>query len=604
MNQLLKVTSFFFLALLASCASKDLMERMPKQQISVTPDILEVYRDTVRFQVEAVIPRYSLPKGSVYELTPEYHFKGRFDRLEGSMKVDADTIDMESSVTMRGNYKFPFEDLHEKGEIRFRATLTDKKKGKILHGLTEPRAIGVINTQRLVRLGQFEIDEPVSRIGVLMAPDYDDYAEEGSVSFDALFGLGTDSLIQVRSMTPGVLSLESFLAAPHTIKEIAVKGYLSPEGEERAQPNLSTRRAKALENYFKDQVKEYSFQEGLGQMAISSIRGEDEWARFREVLRYYDGLTLEQKDAYFNAVYEPETYREQLATLQRQRGFQKVQQEVFPKMRSAKLEFVIDKEKKSDPEIAVRMRRLLKGQEVATGLSSEEMAYAATLTPDLDEREAIYLLLTQYYPSDMAFNNLGWVYLNRANRTFELAERYRLVNQAIRAFEKANEATDGGIAEVTHNLGQAFVLLGDFQSAYLALSKAAALSDRDYFFGVNESLRGALDIWNGDYRLAAQRLKEAPDTDMNLFNQGLAYFLDKDYLNASIAFEESAMRDREYGYSFYGLSLIAARSGNEEALYEFLPKAVKYSTILKQRAAQDLEFRPYFGKEGFREAIR
>lgn len=146
---------------------------------------------------------------------------------------------------------------------------------------------------------------------------------------------------------------------------------------------------------------------------------------------------------------------------------------------------------------------------------------------------------------------------------------------------------------------------GDYGAAYLEISKANARAENNPDFQrFNEGKRGALDIIRGDYKLATLRLDKAPETATNMFNKGLAYYLAEEYGQAAIAFEESALSNMEFGYAFYGLALVAAQNNDEERLYENLAKAVQRSPYLKLRAATDLEFKDYFTKQAFIEAIK
>jgi tetratricopeptide (TPR) repeat protein len=157
-----------------------------------------------------------------------------------------------------------------------------------------------------------------------------------------------------------------------------------------------------------------------------------------------------------------------------------------------------------------------------------------------------------------------------------------------------------------HNLGRALILRGDYFDAYVAISEASALerNESNEFLRFNEGVRGALDIMNGDYKLATIRLNRAPETPMNLFNKGLAYLLADELGSAAIAFEESVQSNREYGYGFYGLAVIAAISGDRQALFENLRKATERSEYLKERALRDILFKTYHSDPEFMNVFR
>src|SRR5690606_27699596 len=154
-------------------------------------------------------------------------------------------------------------------------------------------------------------------------------------------------------------------------------------------------------------------------------------------------------------------------------------------------------------------------------------------------------------------------------------------------------------------LGHTYLLAGDYVSAYESFYKASSMAEENQELkSANDASLGAVGIMSGDYKLATLHLNNAPENEANLFNKGLAFLLAEDFRNARNAFEESAIVNKSYGYGFYGLALVAARTGDEALLYENLQKAVQNNASLKKRAASDLEFQAYSDKAAFREAIR
>jgi tetratricopeptide (TPR) repeat protein len=231
--------------------------------------------------------------------------------------------------------------------------------------------------------------------------------------------------------------------------------------------------------------------------------------------------------------------------------------------------------------------------------TKEHLIYAGHKAPRLHEKETIYLKLTEIFPSELSFNNLGVVYLNQAQRELNHQEKNLLINKAIAMFRQANKFRITSVS--MHNLGRALILRGDYFEAYVAISEASTLErdETNEFLRINEGVRGGLDILNGDYRLATIRLNRAPENEINLFNKGLAYFLVDDLAPALEAFEESVQANREFGYGFYGLAMIAAVSGDKQGLFENLKKAVERSEFLKDRALREILFQPYQGEAEF-----
>jgi len=64
------------------------------------------------------------------------------------------------------------------------------------------------------------------------------------------------------------------------------------------------------------------------------------------------------------------------------------------------------------------------------------------------------------------------------------------------------------------------------------------------------------------------------------FNKGLAFFLAGDYAQSSIAFEESVIQNRSFGYGYYGLALLTVNAGQKEVALIQLQRAVSLNEEL------------------------
>lgn len=258
----------------------------------------------------------------------------------------------------------------------------------------------------------------------------------------------------------------------------------------------------------------------------------------------------------------------------------------------------------SDPEVSVRVSNLLNEIHSLNDLSKDQLVYAGEIAKSLKEKEKIYLLLNETNKSELSLNNLGVVYLNHAQRELNLREKNLFISKAIVLFREANKLNPNSYS--FHNLGQAYLLRGDYFEAYVAISEASSLErdESNEFLSFNEGLRGAIDIINGDYKLATIRLNRAPESEMNLFNKGLAYFLAEDYRNALGAFEECVQYNRDYGYGFYGLAMVASVSGDKQVVFEYLSKAVERSEYLRERSMTDLLFKKFREDPDFMEVYK
>ena len=175
--------------------------------------------------------------------------------------------------------------------------------------------------------------------------------------------------------------------------------------------------------------------------------------------------------------------------------------------------------------------------------------------------------------------------MRQAQRTLDKESRELLWEEAMRLLDQAFRIDPN--SHTLHNQGQILALKGVYWDAYKKLSDGATLTQNTEFIRQNEALRGALDIIRGDYKLATLRF-DYPFTDpKDYFNKGLAFYLLGDYANSILAFEESVVNGRDFGYGYYGLAMIAAASGQQEVALLQLKKAIQANRQLAEKAFLD-----------------
>ncbi len=326
------------------------------------------------------------------------------------------------------------------------------------------------------------------------------------------------------------------------------------------------------------------------------------WNFFQRILMSYSNLSFMEKAKFMEVIDGPGDVLLKMYKFQELPNFPMVKRDVLPKFNAYRESPNSNGEGMTDLELSVLSRQIRIGKKPVSALSEADYARAIAMEPGLEEKERLLGALVEAHPSSYAYNNLGVVYHNQANRTIEIEAKNTLLQNAANAFDQSNAYFQNPYA--TYNLGLVYWMLDDKISAYRTFYRAMVNSRSDKLKKVHEAALGAVSNFNGDYRLAAIHLNHAEKNTINLFNQGLANLLARDYYNAMIKFEESAMQDMNNGYPFYGMALIAARNGEEMILYENLKKAINRSDFLRNRAPVDREFFDYHNKEGFKEAIR
>lgn len=605
MNKATILTMLGGVMVLSACSNmQSIVNKSANQQIKVNPDPLVLHGDSVRFDMEATLPQRMMNKNITYVIEPQYEYQNRFQDVNGQLVFDGANVSRNETPQQSQSMSFPYREGMENGNLNVVGRVAHKKKDKAATSSSTKVADGIITTSRLTRIGQYTGEGEIPMLGMYMSHGYSDLAEIEPTEVEFFFQQGRSTLRPSEVNSERGKYLKAFIADNNVTKTVSITGTHSPEGSERINRDLSKNRAQQIELFYRTEMEKFDYRGESQDVQFIIKPVVDDWSDFRILLDDYDGLSDGEKVEYFEIIGGPGDFDSKERAMQRLPSYRRVFNDLYPQLRIARTEILTTKDKKTEAEISTLSNQIVRGNLTADQLTEEEMGYAAALEPSLNSKQRIYEAQAEAYNSPMAHNNLGVVYLNQASRTASSSEKNDLLNKAIRSFEVANANGRNGYA--THNLGQVYLMRGDFQTAYKHFSDASTMSAEgdDDFEHVNDGIRGAVDILNGDYKLATLRLNNAPENEVNLFNKGLAFLLAEDYRNATNAFEESVMVNRDFGYGYYGLAILAARAENDQVANENIKKAVERSSELKRRAATDLEFRKIRDTSAFREAIR
>ncbi|GAB3652657.1 hypothetical protein GCM10028791_22280 [Echinicola sediminis] len=568
--------------------------------MKIDEDPLVLHKDSIQFTFRATIPAGLVSEKSNYTILPEYQYGEGALPLDEIKATQEDLAGEGQVVEIIKKMSFPYLEGMDRGSLRAKGLMEEVESGKSYSTPYVTLAEGIISTPKLVRVGQFAPGENIPEVGAYMS--YDDELLNMS-AFDANYYFSKDETKPQLSAKNEAFSetLKEVVAKNEEIKEILVSGMASPD--ESSYEVLAAQRAQAMESYLKEALKKAGYAFDVRGINFKLVKNEPDWLLFRHLLRTYDNMDMPERDKYFDIIYSASEYNEKVEALKRLPSYKAFARDKFPAMQMAKVSFMMSKDRRDDPEISALANMYINGTAQGDELTEAELARAAEFNPGLKEKQILYEAMLEKNGSALAYNNLGVVYLNQAHRMIKVSDKNNKVNDAMNLFRMSNDIRVSAAA--THNTGQAFLMWENYGAAYIEISEANALSkDDEEFNSFNEGRRGAIDIIRGDYKLATLRLNKAPETETNLFNKGLAYYLAQEYAQAAVAFEESALKNMEFGYAFYGLALVAAENNDKERLYENLQKAVQRSPYLKRRAATDREFMDYFSQPEFRQAIR
>lgn len=574
----------------SGCTLPSMIKMSKEQNLTVTPNPLEVHKDTVSYEMAANLPVKMLKKGTVYTINSYYKY--------GDSEVAMDPIpfkaeDYPNSGTeqpkVTRNFSFAYQPAYKQGTLEVEGVASKGAKSK-----TTPRmavATGVITTSKLVQNSYY---------AAFANHGYNNQEEIIPVVIpDFIFEQGRSVLRTSEIRSDKGKQLDAFIASKNITRTVTITGTHSPEGAERINTRLSSDRATAIEKYYRAQMKKYDYKGMADSINFILKPVVRDWAEFKTALSAYDGITSDEKSAYLDIVNGAGSFEEQERQLKRLPTYRKVFKDVYPGLRTAKTEILTIKDKKTDAEISVLAKQITQGQMKADTLSFEEMMYAATLTPSLEEKEAIYTAATKKGTNWNAHNNLGAVYIAMA-----IADPSKMSDMASKAATQLDIAVKiRETSEVNANLASVALMQGNPYKAASHASKALNGASGDVSRGIN-GVKGACEIYMAKYADAVRSESSATDSDVNLFNKGLAQLLNKDYANASTSFAEASRKNSNMAVAYYGAAVAAARSGNADGVATNLGNAVKADPSLKDKALTDLEFAAFATTDAFRNALK
>lgn len=587
------VTLFAFFAL-TGCSLNRMVRMADEQELTVEPSPLELRGDSVRFTMSANLPVKMLKKGKEYIVKPFYVYNGQEIELENIVFRAEDFPNRdEEQPRISKTMAFAYEPEMRRGELMVQGVARNPNNDRTRETERMKVAEGIITTAEMVQENY-----------------YSAYAEHGYNPEEELeptvigffFPQGSSYLRPSEIRSERGQFLENFIAEKNVTRTVTITGTHSPEGSERVNTNLSQDRAERIEDYYRRNMRRYDYQDMADTINFILKPVVLDWEPFRAALEEYDGISQSQKQEMLDIINGTGTFEEQEDQLRRVDGYRQVFNDIYPLLRTAKAEVLTVIEKKPEAEIATLARQISEGTVSPDTLSDEELAYAARLTPSLEEREKIYQAAIRKNDTPQSHTNLGAVYLEMAANATSDAQRNQYIEQAVNQFELANRQQES--AEAYNNMAVAHYMQGNIDRAAEAIEQAENLQPTETTARGLRGVKGAIQIRQGNYEEAISTLSNAEETAENLYNLGLAYLLNRDYNNAVTHLTEATEKDSQMAKAYYAAAIANTRLGQEDAAYEMLQQAVQNDQELRRNALEDLEFSDFQDNERFRNTLR
>lgn len=571
------------------CTLPKMVKMAKDQNLTVSPNPLEVHKDTVNYEMSATLPVKMLKKGTVYTVNSFYKYGTNELAMDPIPFKGEDYPSTTEAPTVKKSFSFPYKQEYKVGTLEVEGVASKGTKNKKTPRM--PVATGLITTSKLVQNSYF---------AAFAGHGYNNQEEIIPVVIpDFIFEQGKSVLRTSEIKSEKGKQLDAFIAAKNVTRTVTITGTHSPEGTERKNSKLANERAAAIEKFYRAQMKKYDYKGMADSIKFIQKPIVDDWSSFKNALSSYTGIPEDQKSAMLNVVNGGTDFEATEKQLQKLPGYKKVLKDVYPGLRTAKTEILTLKVKKSDAEMSVLAKQIAGGQANIDALSFEELMYAASLTPSLEEKASYYEAATKKGTNWNAHNNLGATYLQQAIENPSSASGN--VDKAAAQFEIA--AKIQATPEVNANLATVALWQGNPYKAYSLATKALNGANSDVARGVN-GVKGAAEIYMARYADAVRSESAATNTAVNSFNKGLAQLLNKDYTNASTSFGDATKANSNYGIAYYGAAVAAARASNADGVVSNLTSAVKADPSLKEKALTDLEFTKFNTTDAFKNALK
>ena len=583
------------------CSLKSMEKNFPLVKFETTPAILAEKGDSVTVTVKGTFPeKYFCQRAAMY-FQPVLNYNGGSYALKPvtimGEKVTGDGVQIkyEPGGSFTYTTTFPYKPEMATSQLTVSPLIYEPKDYKAIPKKDDIKtntkslelsmrdlAPGIINTPTRIMTDfipeiadhGYQKEVIISKTGIL-------YFKVNVYNLDLNFGIN-----KTQAAKDVLSKMSDFIKGSWKMKNVAIDGWASPEGEETLNVGLSENRSKTGNTYMIDQfkswvkdaekdnknkkeVKEKIEAAGKDVSFVLNHHGPD-WNGFLEKVRASD---IKDKDKILNVINSAADEKKKEQEIRNMiLIYPQIEENMLPPLRRAEITANAYEKKYSDEELS----KLAVSN--PDKLKVEELLYAGTLTANNDTKITIYENAARLFPDNWkAQNNAGYADILKGN--LDKASTYLQKAQSL--------APNNGIIE--NNIGVVAGKKKDYKKAEDQFKKAQSLGENE-----NYNL-GTLMIPKGDYGKANSLLSTAKCT----YNLGLAQMCAGNN-SAAITTLGCAPATPETAYL---LAICGARTSNTKLLYDNLTKAV-VDPSLKASAKNDREFFNYVSTPDFQKIVK
>lgn len=546
---------------LTSCSGK--LKPLSTDYIKADPQPLEVVGGQVPVTINIAYPAKWFNKNAVVTITPVLRYAtgetwGTAYTYQGE-KVRANNPMIRygtgGNVTMKSSFKY-------KPEMKKSAlylTFDAKIKNKVVRLPDIKIADGVIATSALANAATANPAVGADKFQRIIKE-----AHNANILFLIQQAELRSNELKKNELSDWKDRIKSANDAPNQNVSVEVSAYASPDGGLKLNETLAEKREANTTRYVKGELKKQKI-----DIPVDANYTAQDWEGFKELV---SKSNLQDKDLVLRVLSmykDPEEREREIKNISS--VFKSLADEILPQLRRSRLTANIEIIGKSDEEIS----RLAQADPKA--LNVEELLYAATLTDNDTDKEAIYTKASQQFPDDYrTWNNIGM-------QRFYAGD----LKKAEEMFNKSNSVKPNSEANI--NLGLIALTRGEKEKAQQLIGGASDVA------GLGEAL-GILYLEQGDYAKAVSSFGAAKTN-----NAALAQLMTKDYSKASQTLNAVTRPD---AVTDYLKAVVAARTNDTDGVINNLKAAIGKKQSLAKEAANDLEFAKYATNSTFIDVIR
>ena len=553
----LSLVGALMLAAFSACSSK--MGELSSDYFTVTPQVLEAVNGQVPATINGKFPEKYFNKKAIVEVTPVLRWEGGEAKGQPSVfqgeKVQGNdqtiSYKMGGSYTMKTSFDYVPEMAKSELYLEFKGTVGKKyveiPAVKIADGVI---ATSELVEQTLATATPATGNDAFQRI-------IKEKSEANIMFLIQQANIRSSELKNAKAFTQEAKGINE--SVNKKITDVQISAYASPDGGLDLNTGLAEKRRDNTEKALTRELRKADV-----EAAVDAEYTAEDWEGFKELVSKSNIQDKELILRVLSMYTDPEQREQEIKNISA--VYSTLAEEILPQLRRSRLTLNYEIIGKSDEEISNL------AQNDPTQLNLEELLYAATLTNDPAQKEAIYKKAVAQFPNDYrAYNNLGKLAYQAGN--LDKAESY---------YKQALQRKDA--PEANMNMGLVALKKGDKAAAETYLGKAAGAE------GLNEAM-GNLYIEQGKYDQAVSSFG-----NLKTNSAALAQILAKDYNKARTTLDGVQAPD---AYTSYLKAVLGARTNNPSAVTSNLKTAVAANPSLAKKAATDLEFAKYFTNSDF-----